>query len=98
MVGRKLPLVAYLFDEETGAYLNATVEAIADPTERGKFTIPVNATLEPPPSVPDPRRQVAVYRNDEWHVERKGSSPDAGTPEATATKVVTGPVEEEPAP
>jgi hypothetical protein len=74
----KMPMIAYLYDEETGVYLNRAVEAKADPKQRGVFDIPVNATLEPPPSVADPERQIAVFQDDEWHIMRKAGVPDTG--------------------
>lgn len=89
----KLPMVCYLYDEETGVYLNQSAEAKEDPKQRGHFNIPVNATLQPPPSVPDPRRHVAVFRNDEWTVERKASRAmsDDEEPAPTKTKRVKAP-------
>ena len=79
----RLPIVCYLYDEETGVYLNRSVEAIPDPKVRGLYNIPINATLEAPPSTPDPHRQVAVFRDNEWHIERKGSVPMTSEPVAT---------------
>jgi hypothetical protein len=86
----KLPLICYLYDEQTGIYINRTAEAKEDLKVRGVFNIPVNATLDVPPSVADPHTQVAVFRNDKWVVERKGSVPLTDTPVATkqATKRV----------
>jgi len=93
----KLPMIAYLYDEETGVYLNQTVEAKEDPKQKGVFNIAINATLEPPPSVPDPRRDVAVYYDDEWHIERKASRPiDPDEPtKKTLTKKVKAPTDTE---
>jgi len=87
----RLPMICYLYDEETGVYLNRSAEAKEDPKQRGVFDIPINATLEPPPSVPDPDRQVAVYYDDEWHVERKASAPELGTEKKIMTKKVKAP-------
>ena len=87
---KKLPMICYLYDEETGVYLNQSAEAVEDLKQKGHFNIPVNATLEPPPSVPDPRRHVAVYRDDEWHVELKGSrsmTEDEPAPKGKTKKV-----------
>jgi hypothetical protein len=86
-------MIAYLYDEETGIYLNRAVEAKADPKQRGVFDVPINATLEPPPSVPDPERQVAVYRDDEWHIERKASAPELDTEKKVLTKKVKAPAD-----
>jgi len=86
----KLPMIAYLYDEETGVYLNQTAEAKEDAKAKGTFIIPTYATLDVPPSVPDPRRHVAVYRNDEWHVERKASvalTDGQGSPKETTKRV-----------
>jgi len=84
----KLPMIAYLYDEETGVYLNRSVEAKEDLKQRGVFDIPINATLDAPPSVPDPERQIAVYDGDEWHIMRKGGIPDEGTGKKVLTKKV----------
>jgi hypothetical protein len=84
----KLPMIAYLYDEETGVYLNRSVEATPDPKQRGMFNVPVNATLDPPPSVPNPDRQIAVFYDDQWHVERRAGAPDGGTDSNTKTKKV----------
>jgi len=91
----RLPMICYLYDEETGVYLNRSAEAKADPKQRGVFDIPINATLEPPPSVPDPDRQVAVYRDDEWHVERKASAPELTSEKKVLTKKVKAPADAE---
>jgi len=94
----KLPMICYLYDEETGVYLNRSAEAREDPKQRGVFDIPINATLEVPPSVADPHRQVAVYYDDEWHVELKASAPidpDAPAPKKGLTKKVKAPTDTE---
>lgn len=92
----KLPMICYLYDEETGVYLNQSAEAREDPKQRGVFDVPVNATLEPPPSVPDPRRQVAVYRDGEWHIERKASAPMTDDEKKAPTKKVRATTDVEP--
>ena len=85
----KLPVVAYFYDEETGVYLNRGTEAKEDPKKRGTFDIPVNATLEPPPSVPDPERQIAVFKDDEWHIMRKAGVPLTDGPKIKTKKAVS---------
>jgi len=89
----KLPMICYLYDEETGVYLNRSTEAKPDPNKRGVFDIPINATLDPPPSVPDPERQIAVYKDDEWHIMRKAGAPDKGTEKSVPTKKVKAPAD-----
>jgi len=70
-----LPLICYHYDPETFVYLNASSAADPDPETPGSYLIPANATLDVPPTVPDPKRHIAVYRDGEWVVETKASAP-----------------------
>jgi hypothetical protein len=68
-------MIVYHYDQITGAYLNTSSEADESPLEPGVFLIPAGATKLLPPSPPDPKKQVAVFRDGRWNVEDKPQEP-----------------------
>lgn len=62
-------MLVYHYDPETLAYANFSSEADEDPVERGRFLLPAHSTPKVPPSPPNPKKQWAVFRENEWVVE-----------------------------
>jgi hypothetical protein len=69
-------MLVYHYSPDTGAYLNIATDADPDPMEPGRFLIPANATEKVPPFTAT--GQWALFRDDDWVVEKKPEPPVIG--------------------
>jgi hypothetical protein len=89
------PPLVYHYHHDTGVYLNASSAADPDPMDEGKWLYPADTTTKIPPSVPDPKKQHAVFANGSWAVQAIPPPPKPTHAEnvknAPKTKLVVGP-------